>query len=637
MKRMNFDRMFVGWGRKPSGYRAIVNAHKVRKHFTLQEDGFLRSVGREGPAISIVHDAKGIYYDASAPSDLETLVAQKLTSEQMLRTRNLVKNWRDFRLSKYNSSADYTEVLPDRYVLVVDQVVGDLSIRFGGANSSSFDTMLNAALFENPEATIIVKTHPDSVTRAKKSHFDAKALTASKRLKIITENCHPVRLIEQAEAVYTVTSQVGFEALIWGKKVHCFGVPFYAGWGLTNDRIPTPERRSQASLEQLVYASLVRYPIYTDPDRNCSCEVEVVMNHIGLQRSMRSRFPRKIVALGFSRWKRSILRSFVNGSQVKFLTHERQIKDGDTVALWGNKKLNHKDKQINILRVEDGFLRSSGLGADLIRPISWVIDGEGIYYDPAQPSRLQYILATYTFNIALIDQARRLREIIFKSGISKYNLPGTFWIRPFKDRKIILVPGQVDDDASIVAGCSDINTNLMLLRTVRVAEPEAYIVYKPHPDVEARLRRGDVDDKSILLLCDEIVSNGDVAQLLGQVDEVHTMTSLTGFEALLRDIPVTCYGTPFYAGWGLTTDKDIVSARGRKLILDELIAGALILYPTYINRVTGCFTTPERALEELIEWRKNGSVKPTARRKLVRFFLLLWQVLVARRKSYNDS
>lgn len=624
-----------GWGRKQSGFRAMSLAAKEEQGFSLREDGFLRSVGREDQALSIVHDSQGIYYDASAPSDLETFVDQKLTSEQVLRTRCIIKNWRAFRLSKYNSSADYTEALPDRYVLVVDQVVGDLSIRFGGADSSSFDKMLTAALLENPEATVIVKTHPDSVTRAKKSHFDLKALAASKRLKVITENCHPVRLIEQAEAVYTVTSQIGFEALIWGKIIHCFGVPFYAGWGLTEDRISTPERRHKVTLDQLVYGALVRYATYTDPERKCHCEVETVMEYINLQRVMRGRFTQKIFAFGFSRWKRPILHSFLNGSHIKFLRYERQIKDGDTVALWGNKKLKHKGKQINTLRIEDGFLRSSGLGADLVRPISWVIDNKGMYYDPEQPSGLQVILSTHNFDQVIVARAKRLRTQILDAGISKYNLVGSIWSRPSLDRKIILVSGQVEDDASIKTGSRAVKTNLALLEAVREAEPEAYIIFKPHPDVMAGLRFGG-DFREFSLLCDEIVSGADVAQLLEQVDEVHTITSLTGFEALLRDIPVTCYGQPFYAGWGLTKDTDFIADRLRKLKLDELVAGALILYPTYISRATGCFTTPERALEELIEWRKNGLEKLGFRRKVIRFFLRLWQVPPARRKIQND-
>jgi capsular polysaccharide export protein len=72
------------------------------------------------------------------------------------------------------------------------------------------------------------------------------------------------------------------------------------------------------------------------------------------------------------------------------------------------------------------------------------------------------------------------------------------------------------------------------------------------------------------------------------VDEVHVNTSLAGFEALLRNKPVTTYGVPFYAGWGLTTDLGPVPKRrsaGRTL--DELVAAALLLYPRYLDPVSG--------------------------------------------------
>jgi capsular polysaccharide export protein len=38
--------------------------------------------------------------------------------------------------------------------------------------------------------------------------------------------------------------------------------------------------------------------------------------------------------------------------------------------------------------------------------------------------------------------------------------------------------------------------------------------------------------------------------LINQVNEVWTMTSLLGFEALIRGKSVTCLGLPFYCGWG---------------------------------------------------------------------------------------
>ena len=75
--------------------------------------------------------------------------------------------------------------------------------------------------------------------------------------------------------------------------------------------------------------------------------------------------------------------------------------------------------------------------------------------------------------------------------------------------------------------------------------------------------------------------------LLSEVAEVHTMTSLTGFEALLRGLKVTTYGVPFYAGWGLTTDKATIPARRNQCIdLDSLIYATLIAYPRYFDPVT---------------------------------------------------
>jgi capsular polysaccharide export protein len=91
--------------------------------------------------------------------------------------------------------------------------------------------------------------------------------------------------------------------------------------------------------------------------------------------------------------------------------------------------------------------------------------------------------------------------------------------------------------------------------------------------------------------------------LLQQVDAVHVLTSLAGFEALLRGKPVTCYGQPFYAGWGLTADMIPLARRSRRLALDELVAAALILYPVYLSRVTNRYTSPERVLDELQAWR----------------------------------
>lgn len=77
------------------------------------------------------------------------------------------------------------------------------------------------------------------------------------------------------------------------------------------------------------------------------------------------------------------------------------------------------------------------------------------------------------------------------------------------------------------------------------------------------------------------------------------MTSTTGFEALVRGVPVTTYGIPFYAGWGLTTDRIAIPRRTRRVTLAELVYAALIAYPRYVNPETGEFTTAENVVRLL--------------------------------------
>jgi capsular polysaccharide export protein len=273
--------------------------------------------------------------------------------------------------------------------------------------------------------------------------------------------------------------------------------------------------------------------------------------------------------------------------------------------------------------LEDGFLRSVGLGADLVRPLSWVMDGRGIYYDATTPSDLEHLFQHHVFDETVIERAQRLRESIVQHGLTKYNVGTGQWTRPAGDRRVILVPGQVESDASIHYGAPRINTNLSLLRAVREANPEAYVLYKHHPDVRAGLRAAGEGEADAARWCDEIIGDEPMSTLLKTVDEVHVLTSLTGFEALLRGKRVVTYGQPFFAGWGLTQDMTPPTRRTRRLQLDELMAGVLIEYPTYVSRTTGRFTTPERALEELLAWRSTGASMLPWWRKGLRWVLRL--------------
>ena len=319
-----------------------------------------------------------------------------------------------------------------------------------------------------------------------------------------------------------------------------------------------------------------------------------------------------IHALDFSAWKRSALRQCFFGARMVYIQNAAEVPAGGVLAVWGMKPvIGDLAPGVRILRLEDGFLRSVGLGADLIRPMSWVVDARGMYYVATRPSDLEHLLAETTITPALAQRAARLRLRIVAEGLTKYNVGVSGWQRPTGVRKVILVPGQVESDASLAYGAPKLKSNIGLLQAVRQAHPEAYVVYKPHPDVMAGLRARGAGEAEAQRWCDELVTDVAMGDLLMAVDEVHVLTSLAGFEALLRGKPVTCYGQPFYSGWGLTMDVVPNPRRGRRLSLDELVAGALIEYPLYLSRMSDALITPEQALDELLVWRaKTGNTVP---------------------------
>ncbi|HWP19205.1 MAG TPA: beta-3-deoxy-D-manno-oct-2-ulosonic acid transferase [Burkholderiaceae bacterium] len=332
-----------------------------------------------------------------------------------------------------------------------------------------------------------------------------------------------------------------------------------------------------------------------------------------------------IYASGFSPWKKPLVRRFLAPARVRFVRRLDDVPPGETIAVWG---LTPVPAGRKVLRLEDGFLRSVGLGADLIRPLSWVVDGRGLYYDSSRPSDLEWLLQHSAFPAPLTERAARLRERIVAHGLTKYNVGSGSWKRPVTTGRVILVPGQVETDAAIRHGAPGVRTNIGLLQAVRANCPADHLVYKPHPDVLAGLRAQGRGEEEAGQWCDEIVTDVPIHELLEQVDEVHVLTSLAGFEALLRGKPVTTYGQPFYAGWGLTRDIEPVSRRTRRLSLDELVAGALILYPRYASASTGKAITPEQALDELLAWRHRETPGVPLWRKMLRSLL---RITVGRR------
>lgn len=340
--------------------------------------------------------------------------------------------------------------------------------------------------------------------------------------------------------------------------------------------------------------------------------------------------PALIYALGFSFRKRSMVKQFLGTANICFISRPTQAPNGATVLVWasgpfGVGKCTHANtsdlySRFKRLYVEDGFLRSVGLGADLVRPLSWVIDSRGIYYDASGPNDLENILQMNFFDERTLQRAAALREQLVATGLTKYNVGSKLWSRPTQadGLQVVLVPGQVETDAAIRLGTSGIATNLALLKAARHAHPDAWLVYKPHPDVVAGLRNSGVQEDLATQCCDEVITDVTMGALLESVNVVHVLTSLAGFEALLRGKQVICHGMPFYAGWGLTQDILPIPRRTRKLDINQLVAGVLLAYPTYVSGVTGEIWEAEQALAELLSWRSSAPDDLPLWRKILR-------------------
>ncbi|PVB63528.1 hypothetical protein [Labrenzia sp. 011] len=327
---------------------------------------------------------------------------------------------------------------------------------------------------------------------------------------------------------------------------------------------------------------------------------------------------------GAQYWNHPSIRATFSGPTGDVTFHETQqeaiaaaARSGGQILSWAGRtdaafEKACSDAGIALLRIEDGFLRSVGLGAGLARGAMLAVDDLGIYYDPSRPSRLEVLLKDHDLTETELERGRGLVELIRAARVSKYNFGKSRTFSFPAGRTTILVPGQVADDAAIrksrsaTIDCANTpNVNLDLLKLVRARNPEAYLIFKPHPDVETGLRKGRVERETALIHADEIAEDANIIDLIEAVDRVETFSSLSGFEALLRGCKVTVHGAPFYAGWGLCEDLTEIPGRGRPRSLAELVYLALVKYARTVDPVSLLPCTPEFLVARLSEQRRD--------------------------------
>ncbi|HED5352351.1 TPA: capsular polysaccharide biosynthesis protein [Campylobacter jejuni] len=610
---------FIGWGRKRTGRCASFFYKKFKGSLILLEDGFLRSLNlgvENSPSFSIVKDDIGIYYDASAPSKLENILnTHEFNFEELAQAKKAIELIKKEKLSKYNNNLCIPKELfnvNEERVLIITQVANDASLKFGLTDKFSTKDIINDVIKENPNAKVYIKIHPDVLSGKKQSDFSVQDLPS--KCVILKENYNPIELLSHFKRVYTKTSGMGFEALMMGCECFCYGMPFYAGWGLTKDKLECKRRVKKRSFEEIFFAAYILYSEYFNPYLNQKSDIFDTIFTLARYKKIEQINSHTLYFLGFSKWKREFTKPFFKAKNNKIIflnslneLYKAKLNPKDKVFIWGkkyDKTLLAKDFDNELFLVEDGFLRSVFLGSDLTRPFSLIVDGKGLYVDPNYPSDLEELLQNHEFNDNLRQRAEKLIITITQNKFSKYNGLKHQKLNFNTNKKIILIPAQVEDDASMILGGEGLDT-LKLLKNVRSANEDAFIVFKPHPDVLSGNRKGLKDKDVILKYCDEIIENVSIDSAINACDEVHTITSTSGFDALLRSKKVFTYGMPFYAGWGLTKDKHKCERRTRKLSLEELVAGVLILYPRYIHPKNKNLCEVEVCLDIMLNLQKD--------------------------------
>ena len=310
------------WGQSPTSPRGEAVAARADAPVIRVEDSFLRSVelGRDGDMpIGLNIDREGVHFDPSRPSELERLLAEEPLDDTALlnRAKAGIAELKAAHLSKYNAFDPALKVPDPGYVLIVDQTRKDASIKASGADSNTFREMLFFAMTEHPGARIVIKTHPETTAGHRDGYFTKEDET--KQITLCDDPVSPWTLLDGAIAVYTVSSQMGLEAILAGHKPVVFGQPFYVGWGLTDDRTPLQRRQRNLTRAQLFAAAMILYPTWYDPfhDRLCSFE-EAAATMTELARAWRDDY-RGWVATDMRLWKRGPLqRVFGNPKKVIF-------------------------------------------------------------------------------------------------------------------------------------------------------------------------------------------------------------------------------------------------------------------------------------------------------------------------------
>lgn len=627
------------------------------KNITYLSEGFIRSVELDAtkePPYSLLLDRKAPHYDARQPSDLEEILNGydfEADTALLARSEQLLKQLLTSGLSKYNHVAPLPEIdaafgIKDRpRVLVLGQVEDAPSMRLANPRNYSNNDLVTIAAMENPGAQIIFKPHPCVLNGLAKTMSDPDKV--AHMCQVLTQDLPLAQALETVDHVYTISSLGGFEALLRGIPVTTLGLPFYAGWGLGDDRQQITRRRRTLSVDQVFAAAYVLYPIYVDPIYKMTVTPETVLKRLVEEVALAALARKYAVPTVVASVASAPVTTFVLGdisyrallgswfSNRKFSQIPSKTTNVEFVAKF--KKALDANKRVEFFVAEDcplyllkyaqasgrkitylnsGFICFTALDAQKLPPYSLLLDSKSPFYDASRRSDLEALLSDYDFDAdtVLLERAERVLAQWLDSGLSKYNHPvraaGLLAIYGVKSRPRVLVLGQVEDAPSVRLANPRNYTNNDVVAIAAMENPGAQIIFKPHPKIINNLRKTISDPRKVAHLCQILQEDLPLAQALETIDHVYCISSIGGFEAILRGIKTTTLGIPFYSGWGLCDDRETLERRQRPLTPLQVFSAAYILYPVYVDPLYRKRITAETVISRLQVARTEKQSRP---------------------------
>ena len=604
--------------------RRLFDASPHRRQFI--SEGFLRATragAAPAPLYSLNLDPLAPHDCAGRASALERLLADPaLAADAPLleRARRLMTAlFSSTPASRARATAFYGPKT-GRRILVLGHAQDARTLAAAGQRLNTNEDLLAIAAGENPGAQVLWRPAARD------------ACVPGSGILTVGDELADGDLFETIDQVYTLLAPQAVEAICRGIRVTTLGAPFYAGWGLTDDRQPLPRRSRTLEACELFAAAFLQHPRHFDPTYKTEIDAERAIGRLiqardGGARAAPTATPQGVptFVIGMTSW-RDYLCAWMPEREFTFV--DKAVPEETFLSDWAPRILARPDAEVflwglkgeprllaffkaNAIRVrfvEDGFLRSVELGGNRTPPFSLTLDSRAPYFDARQPTDLEHLLASHDFDAdpALMTRAQALMASMLRSGVSKYNHQSPVDIRSLygpKTRPRILVLGQAEDDASITFGSDRRYSNCDAVTIAALENPQAQVIYKPHPDVMNAWRRQGSDIERVRRYCEVLERDIPLAQSLETIDHVYTITSLGGFESLMRGIPVTTLGCPFYSGWGLTDERQGNARRGRPLSVLQVFAAAYILYPRYFDPNYRMPIEPEQAVARLARLR----------------------------------